>query len=310
MPGIGVINNPRSRQNLKHPQRIKKLGYILGQDGESKETWNFEALDEVLKDFKKRDIDIIAINGGDGSNHVTLTSLIKIWGEKPLPKVALLRGGTLNTISNACKIKGSTTWLLYNLSDKYSMGEPFEIIQRNLMKIGDRYGFIFGNGVVAKFMKTYYDTGTPSPSHGAKVFLRGIYSVFTGGKLAKEWFRKLNAKVTIDDIELPKQPLTTMLAASIHEVGLGFIPFSRCEETPERFHVSLYAASPAVFLLDVPYMYFGRANHPRTGYEFAAKKVVIEIDEPWSYCIDGDMHTCESGKMTIEKGPRLNIIRK
>ena len=310
MPGIGVINNPRSRQNRKDPDRLRQLAYMLGTGGESKATWNFEELDLALAEFRERDIDILAINGGDGSNHVTLTHLINVYGDKPLPKIALLRGGTLNTISNACGIKGSTHWLLYNLTEKYAKGEPFETIHRDLMKIGDMYGFLFGNGVVANFMETYYTTGTPSPSHGAKVLARAVGSAIVRGPLIKSWFKKLEATVTADGEVFPRQGWTTIMGAGISEIGLGFTPWPRCEEEPNSFHILMIDCSAIGILFDLPHMYFGRNIHPRVGHEFVARNVVIEADHPWPYTIDGDMHVCQSGRMVLEVGPRLEIIRK
>ncbi len=310
MPGIGVINNPRSKQNRKHPERISKIGYMLGYEGKSESTWTFEALDDVLMEFKREDIDILAINGGDGSNHVTLTHMLQIWGDHPLPKISLLRGGTLNTISEACKIKGSTTWLLYNLAEKYGAGEPFETIHRDLLRINDHYGFLFGNGIIANFMDTYYESGTPSPSHGAAVLLRGVGSAITGGALAKKWTRKINARVVIDGEEISETSFTAIMAATIHEIGIGFTPWYRCEDEPGTFHVLLLTGSAMDVATQVPYIYFGRALHPKLGWDIVAKDVLIESEEPFGFTIDGDMHWSEDGRIHLGVGPRVEIIRK
>ncbi len=308
MPGIGVINNPRSRQNKKHPERIRKLGYILGHGGESKETWTFEALDRVLQEFKKRDIDILAINGGDGSNHVTLSSLIKLYGKKPLPKIALMRGGTLNTISDGCGIKGNTTGILYNITEKYGNDEPFNIVHRDTLKIGDQYSFLFGNGIVAKFMETYYSTGTPSPSHGAKVLMQGAVSAFLGTELTKHWTEPLIARVTLDGWEVPNRRWTSMLGATVPELGLGFTPFPRYEDEPGTFHMSLLDGSPTTLVMNLAHIYFGRAISHKLGFEVTAKEVKIESESPWPYQLDGEIYQCESGSLAIEVGPRLEII--
>ncbi len=308
MPGIGVINNPRSRQNIKHPERMRRLAYILGEGGSSKATRSFEELDEVAEEFKRQDIDILALNGGDGTNHITLTTFLRIYGDKPLPKIALLRGGTLNTISNACDIKGRPSGILFNLVEKYSNGEEFEITERNMLKVGDKYGFIFGNGIVANFMDTYYEVETPTPVHAAKTVLRGIGSLFIWGPTIRKWFRPVKAKVTVDGTVLPINRWVSLLAGTIREIGLDFRVYHRCSEEPGAFHLIGLTSNPAWIVLDMPSFFFGRAIHPRVGFETTPKKVLIEAEEPFTYTIDGDMYKTKTGVLELSIGPRLQLI--
>jgi len=310
MPGIGVISNPRSRQNLKHPDRIRRLAYILGQGGSSKATKSFEELDQVIDEFKRQEIDILALNGGDGTNHVVLTAMMKAYGDKPLPKIALLRGGTLNTISNACDIKGRPSGILFNITEKYSNGEAFEITERDLLKIGDMYGFIFGNGIVANFMETYYASGSPSPTQGALTLARGIGSMFIGGPTIRKWMEKVYAKVTVDGEVLPMREWVSIFGSTIREIGLNFRVFHRCEEEPHSFHMLTLVSHPVWLVADLPHIYFGRPLHPCVGYETVAKDVLIEAEHPFGYTIDGDMHKCESGTLRLTVGPRLQLIVK
>lgn len=253
MPGIGVINNPRSRQNRKNPERMARIGYMLGQGGESRQTWTLDALREVIEEFRQNEIDILAINGGDGSNHVTLTTLIEVYGATPLPKITFLRGGTLNTTSDALGIKGSTEWLIYNLSEKYSQGLEFDTCQRNILKIGNHYGFIFGNGIIANFLDSYYATGSPSPSQGVKTLVRGVASALTGGALAKGWFKKIHAELVVDGEVVPLKPYTALIGASIHEIGVGFTVLPRCETEPGKYHILALDCEPLTFPRDLPY---------------------------------------------------------
>ncbi len=308
MPGIGVINNPRSRQNKRHPERIRKLGYMLGEGGTSKATWSFEDLESCAREFKERDIDILAINGGDGSNHVTLTKFIEVYGDKPLPKIALLRGGTLNTISDSFGIKGEPRYLLYNVVDKYSNHEPFTEMQADLMKINGMYGFLFGNGIVANFMDSYYETGTPSVWQGVKTLVKGASSAAVGGPLAKAWFEPIRARMTIDGQAVEVDRFTSMLAGTVKEIGVGFAPWPRAFEVPHTFAFSFFTTGPLGFLPELPYFYLHRPIHPKTGGETLARSVHIEAEKAFSYTLDGDMYTCEDGRMDITIGPRITII--
>jgi diacylglycerol kinase (ATP) len=98
--GIGVISNPNSRRNRRYPEQMNRLAYLLGEDDQGVTTRSAEDVVDVAKRFRDAEIDILALNGGDGTNHVTLTTFIEVYGDQPLPMVALLRGGTMNTVSN------------------------------------------------------------------------------------------------------------------------------------------------------------------------------------------------------------------
>lgn len=311
MPGIGVINNPKSRQNKKNPEQIPKLGYILGRTGESMATRDFDELEECLEHFKETDIDILAINGGDGSSHVTLSKMLRIYGDKPLPKVALLRGGTLNTVSKSFGIKGKTSYLLYNLAEKYAKGEEYETVEANTIDINGNIGFIFGNGIVANYMNDYYKAKIPNATNGLLLVGKGIFSVLTGTPLAKKWFKRIQAKVTVDDELLSDTTFTSMLAGGTEDIAVGFKPWCRAHDVEGAFHMLFFTCSPFKFLFDLPYIYFARPIHPRTGHEFMVKKSVkIEAEEPFVYTQEGEMYTCESGKMELKVGPRLTMIIK
>src|SRR5215470_977396 len=102
MPGIGVITNPRSRANLRDPSKARKLGYLIGSHGSAQATKSLDDLYRVCEEFKKERIDVLGISGGDGTLHHTLTAMIRTYGDElALPPVAILRGGTMNTIARS-----------------------------------------------------------------------------------------------------------------------------------------------------------------------------------------------------------------
>lgn len=309
MPGIGIINNPHSRKNRKHPERMDSLGYIVGSEGKSVATREIVDVNEMARMFKERQIDILGINGGDGSNHVTLTAFIEEYGDTPLPKIALLRGGTMNTISNACGIKGSQAGLMMNLVNKYREGVPFETIQRDTMKVGKRYGFLFGNGMIHNFLEAYYATGKPSPWMAFKLLTRGAGSSIVGGPLSKEMFKRFRARVIVDGEEWRHESYQAMVAGTISQIGLGFTPFYRCEERPHSFHFLGVITSPFGFVTAMPKIWFGKHVSSKKIVETVAEEVIFESEVPLKYTLDGDTHVA-GNRLTITVGPRLELIVK
>src|SRR3954447_13253606 len=135
MPGIGLITNPRSRANLRDPSRARKLGYLIGSHGTAEATRSIDDLYRVCEQFRDERIEVLGISGGDGTLHHTLTAMIKTYGEKELPTIAVLRGGTMNTVANSLGIKGETGKLLFELVDKHRRGVEVPVVTRPLLQV-------------------------------------------------------------------------------------------------------------------------------------------------------------------------------
>jgi len=307
VPGIGIINNPHSRQNRKNPQGMESLGYIVGSQGQAAATRDIDDIHQMARLFKSEGIEVLGINGGDGSNHVTITAFIEEYGDEPLPKIAFLRGGTMNTISNACGIKGSPAGIIMNLVRKLREGIPFETVWRDTMLVEGRYGFIFGNGLIHNFLDAYYGTGNPCPSTAFRVLVRGVGSALVGGPLAQRLFRPFRARVTVDGRTWPDTVYTAMAAGTVHQIGLGFTPFFRCEERPHSFHFLGIKCSAAAFAAALPRIYRGRKVSERKIVEAVAEHVVFESEQDICYTLDGDTHRA-GRRLEIRVGPRLEIV--
>lgn len=313
MPGIGIITNPHSRRNRRFPEQMRRLAYVLGTKDTYELTNKVDDVKKVARQFKKSGIEILALNGGDGTNHVTLTTFIEVYDGDPLPKVTFLRGGTMNTISNGIGIEGTPSRLLANLVDKYYTGQPFETTERDMLKITDEresnYGFIFGNGLVSNFLEMYYGTGKPSPTTAAVLLGKAIASLPVGGKTAKEIVKPFRASAKFADEEWEEREYTSLLAATIDQIGLGFRPFVRCEERPHAFHVLGIMASTWALSTELPKIRMGVAMDPKKAKSKVTDFVEIHSREPFTYTIDGDMHRAQEC-VTLEAGPRIEIIVK
>ncbi|MCG3172993.1 MAG: hypothetical protein GMKNLPBB_01165 [Myxococcota bacterium] len=308
MAGIGVIINPRSRRNLKNPDRLKQFSYIVGDRGSCRETHSIEDIARVAEEFRKNDIDVLALAGGDGTNHVTLTTFLQVYRGSPLPKIALLRGGTMNTIANGCGVKkGDTHLLLAGIVEKYHANAPYETVDRDLMKIGDRMGFIFGNGLTTNFLTEYYTGAEPSPVKAFTTLSKAVGSAAVGGPLAKRLFSPVRAQVFLDGRKLPADSFSTILASTVEQIGLGFKPFFRHEERPYSFHVVAALAKPLGIVTQLPRIYRGAEPSQRVILNRVAEHMRIEFDGEMSYMIDGDMHQAH-GEIEVGVGPRLTII--
>ena len=92
---IGLINNLRAGRNYKQVSRI--LGLLRSYP----HVWHVEtdragALPDAIADLARRKIDLLVVNGGDGTLQHTLTELLvdRPFGKPPM--IAPLAGGSAN----------------------------------------------------------------------------------------------------------------------------------------------------------------------------------------------------------------------
>ena len=308
MPGIGVVTNPRSKANRRDPAGMRRLAYLLGTRGEAQATSSLDDLYRAAEQFKAAGIDVLGIHGGDGTLHVTLTAFIHVYGETPLPKIAVLGGGTLNTIARGLKIRGAPNEILYQVVERYHESGRFETLQRPIMQIGEHYGFIFGNGLIANFLEAYYATGKPSPSTGALLLARAAGSALLQTQFTRRLGRRLQVRVSVDDRAWDWPDYATITAGTVPEIGIGFAPYARCMETLEAFAYVGFHCHPNQIVTELGRIYRGQAIDPKKAESGLAQHMVIETDGEIPYIIDGDLHRQAPGKLDVRVGPTLEII--
>ncbi len=308
MPGIGVVLNPHSKRYKKNPEKLKRMGFIVGDKGSCESTKDLHDIRRVAEEFKEKQIDILALSGGDGTNHKTLTTFIQVYGEVPLPKVTFLRGGTLNTVAFSCGIYGTPEKILSNLLYKYHEDEPFETKEVEMMKVNDSYGFIWGLGVIYNFMDAYYKQGSPSPAQAAWTLARSIGSAITNGPFACKMFERMDGNVTVNGQAWPFKNYSAIYAGSIEYLGLSFRVFYLAHDRG-KFHAIGFSLSPRNVLRYVPLMFLGRPSGCPDLMEAAATEMIVQLAEPKPYTIDGDMYP-PIDRFVITPGPRLTVIVK
>lgn len=328
MPGIGVVLNPRSRRNLRDPRAASRLARTLGDHGVVREARSIDELYRIAEDFRREDIDVLAISGGDGTNHVTLTGFIDVYGGATMPQVALLRGGTMNTVANSVGVsKGRPEGLLGRLLRDYAQraSAPLENVERHVMRIGPRagaardkthYGFLFGTGVVHGFLAEYYRDGEPSPLVAAKTLARGIGSAFIRGETIRRMARPFRGSVVLDDgtggppheTRWEERDYLAVAAGTIAHIGLNFKPFHRYDERPGAFHMLGIHASPVAFVQELPRIHRCEPMRPGKTYEAVATRAFVRsADGVLRYMIDGDLHEAE-GELEVAIGPRVRLV--
>jgi diacylglycerol kinase family enzyme len=173
---IGVITNPRAGKNVENRVRIEKMRQILGREGILRETQTREEISNTAREFHRRGIDILAIDGGDGTLQHTLSAFIPIYHGTDLPQIVLLKGGTMNTIARSLGTEGVPEAILRGILSATEEGAPFGVVRANILEVNDRYGFIFGLGFPVSLLEAYYRGEGRGIGKVIRVFLRILCS--------------------------------------------------------------------------------------------------------------------------------------
>jgi hypothetical protein len=330
LPGIGVIYNPRSSYNRRDPSAGPRLERALGSHGVVRKVDSIDALYRAAADFKRLDIDLLAISGGDGTTGVSLSGFLEVYAGATLPAVALLRGGTANTLADSIGIpRGKPDRLLRGLMPAYLDREttPLAETTRHVMRLhGENsrrrdslsaslpastaiHGFLCGVGVVSGYLEAYYASGPPSARVAAKTLLKGIGSTVVQGPMIRRMAAPFHGSVEFDDgTRWEERDYLSIAAGTIHHIGLGFKPFHRVTHDLPAFHLLGIYTSPAGFVTQLPNIWRGLPMSPGHTYDSLAKRARLHAQtRTIDYMVDGDLYACD-GPLEVSIGPSVRIV--
>ena len=175
---IGLINNLRAGRNYKEVSRILSLLRSYPHVCHV-ETDRAGALPEAIDDLARRKIDLLVINGGDGTLQHTLTELLVDRPFEKTPMIAPLAGGRTNMTALDLGASRNPVKGLKAVLDAAAAGTLHErIVDRPVIRIefeGGRrveYGMFFGAGMIRRAVSLVHDVfpnGSGQGSFGAGV---------------------------------------------------------------------------------------------------------------------------------------------
>jgi diacylglycerol kinase (ATP) len=311
MGGIGIVNNPRSRRNRRRPGIARRLRERLANDGEVLDASTPAELEKVVERFHAARIDVLGVNGGDGTTAYVLSAFARVYGPEALPKILLLRGGAMNTVARGNGVRGGPEGILREVLIRIRHGYPLRTRERDLLRVtadgGEpRYGFIFGTGVVVAFLEAYYAFGHPSPATAALLVARAAGSALVNGEFARALTRREPLRVATDGDEWPDGSYLALAAGSTPDIGFGFRAFARCDEQPGFFHAVGVVGPLPQLALAVPRIRLGAPWRRRLAQDEVVRTLVIQAERP-RFTVDGDLYAAER-TVTVETGPGVEIV--
>lgn len=317
MGGVAVISNPRSGANRRRPQLVQKLAFVLGDRGELVQPPDLDHLEDTIRQLREREIEVICINGGDGSLQKVHSALVRVYGDGAegdalravkLPKIAILKSGTVNTIARNVGLKTRAPEMLGRVVAMAHGGAPLRTVERTLMVVnGTHAGFIFGIGVLGRFMEAYYEGGTTGAAKALRVLSRYTVSTLLGTRAARELFREEPWRITVDGLPVDAPAFAAVSCGTVKDIGLGFHLWRRALDDPERMHAIAFSGGPLGAVLALPAIYTSRPIDRPEFNESLPKRMVIEHQAPLPIMMDGDFIPGES-RLVVETGPRVRFL--
>jgi diacylglycerol kinase family enzyme len=302
--------NPRSRANRRNPRIASEFQALLGSDGHVVAPTTLEDLDAAALALRATPPKVVAVHGGDGTLHRLLTAMGRAFGDEPLPPIAILGGGTMNVVSASLHIRERAIPFVKQLVETARSGSDFQTVRRRCLKIGDLFGFIFGNGLLANFLGEYYGGGGQyGPARAVWLLLRAFGSALTGGPFIKRLFKRWEGTLEVDGQVLERTSFVGVGAATVREVGMGFKLNHRADDDPERFGFLAIHARPVALIPDFVTVYAGRGIAPAHAMSAVASRLrVIPKDGSMAYTIDGDLYRAD-GPLDVSIGPPIRFVR-
>jgi len=309
---IGLLNNLRAGRS--NPQ-VRKILRLLKDYPEVAhiETTSVRSVPEALASLARQNVELLAVNGGDGTLQYTLTQMLTTDDFPSIPMVAPLRGGRTNMTAMDIGARRDPVKGLQDLMEDVRAGRIGDrLVDRPLLRVEtlrDRqvhYGFFFGAGMIHRAIDlthSIFPRGRSQGSFGAGIVTAGLIMK----AIAKRRDGVLTpdkAQILLDGELVGAGEFTLIIASSLQRLFLKINPFWGVEEAPVRFTAlasgceRTAAAAPGI-LRGKPRSFVG----PAAGY--TSRNVdVAELRLDAGFTVDGETIQPRSGEIVRISGDR------
>lgn len=298
----GVVRNPRSHAN-RHGDRRRPPGVLWA------EPHGREALLEELKRFAAAGVNLVIVDGGDGTIRDVLSLIPAAFGQAH-PVLAILASGKTNIL--ALDLGGGPGWTLEAVLRKARedapalMGRPpLEVSWADPAQPPVR-GFILGLGAFTRATEMSQRVNRMGAYHGLSVGLTlagATMGALFGGDQAG-WRRGVPAIAAIDDEAPVAGHRFALLATTLKRLPFGLKPFGPPRDGMKVLDVD---APPKGLALALPTVLAGRGDRrlARKGYRRRdAQSLTLDVAE--GVVIDGERFP--GGEMIVRRGAPVRFL--
>ena len=306
-----ILTNPHSHRNRRHLPRLRSQ-LAQHRDIRHVETASLDDLPAAVESILAEGIELLGINGGDGTVHLTLTALLNASAGQPLPMLALLPGGT--TSMSARGVNGGAVSFdraldaLLNATRTTAAGERRHLLKVHAAGSQPQLGLALGMGAIVRGVEYCHE----------RIFSLGLKDEWAAGLalLRAGWGIARREPVFADGVPLEldidgehhSSRASIFLITTLSELMLGINPF--WGEGSEPLRITLVREHAQRFLRNFPDFLRGRRDPHLTessGY-LSRRAASVDIRGEGPYTIDGEIYHAKTGEIRVDAFGPVSII--
>jgi hypothetical protein len=235
MSRVGVVTNPGSRRNRV---RLDGIRAVLERYPETlhAEAAQVDDLDGILCEFARREVDLVVVNGGDGTVHSVLTKLCNGGDYQELPAIGVLATGMTNSIALDVGLAGQPEAALARLLDRVDAGGELTRVPRHLLSLstgGNRpplHGMFFGTAAFHQAVRMARKEIHPTGARGSMAFAMSlalaIWRALSGkSDRSGPLFGGQDMTIDLDGVRQSGERYFLVMATTLRRLMLGLMPF-------------------------------------------------------------------------------------
>jgi len=310
---IGMLTNPRSGGNRKGIGEVRRF---LAQNPRIHyaEAVTPGDVQGALADFSGRNVDLLVVNGGDGTVQSVLTALYgrSIFPRPPL--LALLRAGTASMLARDVGVAGKPSVALAKIR-AWSMdtGRSRSLIhERPVLRVsqeagaGPICGMFFGAGAIPLAIDICHGSMNPNGVRGelmpGLILTRHLLAALTGNLPATDM------GISLGESPGRRNSYLFAMVSTLERLFLGLHPFWGREAAP--LHFTALKTKPPYLLRNLPFLLYGRRTAtatPENGF-FSHNVGQITLDFRGRFTLDGELFEAMA-PLTIDAAGPARFLR-
>lgn len=310
MVQVGVIYNPRSHRNRGRDLLSDLAPHIhLAQPGKKAQ------LPAALERFKERGIELLVINGGDGTVRDVLSAGDQVF-DKDWPVVAILPKGKTNAL--AVDLEAPGDWSLQCAIDAFRNGRrirrrPIRVVP-NCGEAESMLGFILGAGAFATGIAAGQDAHRMGAFNSLAVAVTTLWGVIQSllGSDRNPWRRGVEMELLLGESGAPMEHSglgvssrrQILFASTLERFPAGLKPFGSLKK---GLKLAVMDKPVRYILFLLPMILAGWTP------SMLRRKGLHQLSAPWfelrlgdRFILDGEAYP--AGHYRIEQGPELEFV--
>jgi diacylglycerol kinase (ATP) len=304
---VGVIRNPRSHANLRRGTASRPA------DLPAEVCWAEPptpgALIDDMQRFAAEGVELVVVDGGDGTVREVLSAMPKAFGDAP-PALAVLASGKTNVL--ALDLGAGAGWSLPTVLRRAAEAAPV-FKTRPPLEVswpgGDQppiRGFIFGLGAFARGTRMSQSVHRMGAYHNLSVALTvsgaALGTLFGGTR--GEWSQGVEVTLATDGAAAPSGRRFVLMATTLKRLPFGLKPFGPPRDGMKVLDVD---APPRRLAAALPAILMGRGDGWLTGAGYRrreAEHLALSVAEP--VVIDGEVFP--GGDIVVRRGAPVRFL--